>query len=347
MLHNLSHKKLAESDKILLHQHIFRPQTSTSNSPTFCYAHKIMSLSYVDKIATSSPRTHTELVVWFEEVEKSHLKRQAETSALLHPLDNHIRVLERAGCIAAITLPIFGRKLNRVVGLGLHPSPISDNDIAIIQEAYHTSLGINPEFDMVELAGSSKTFVALEQHGYSKKASVAVYSLFLGEVDVENMRVEGQSLKEFSISDYEKPAEHADFVGASLCGFRDNGRPAELLTELAEIAIRRDDTYLTVATAPNGEIVGTAALAIVRIDGGPSIGLMYLDSTVPEHRGKGIQSALLKHRIALAKDLGCAYVTLSVRPGTGSARNAERSGFTWLYDRWTWISEQAVRTRQL
>lgn len=50
-------------------------------------------------------------------------------------------------------------------------------------------------------------------------------------------------------------------------------------------------------------------------------------STLPEARGKGAQSLMLRHRLQIARQAGCAWAVATAGYGTQSARNMERAGF--------------------
>ena len=54
-------------------------------------------------------------------------------------------------------------------------------------------------------------------------------------------------------------------------------------------------------------------------------------STVPGHRRRGAQSALLSHRLQLAAADGATRVVSKVEPGSGSERNLSRAGFEPAY----------------
>ena len=54
-------------------------------------------------------------------------------------------------------------------------------------------------------------------------------------------------------------------------------------------------------------------------------------STVPGHRRRGAQSALLAHRLQLAATEGATRVVAKVEPGSGSERNLRRAGFEPAY----------------
>ena len=59
-------------------------------------------------------------------------------------------------------------------------------------------------------------------------------------------------------------------------------------------------------------------------------------STVPAHRRRGAQLALLHARLEAARHIGCDLAMMSARPGSGSQRNAERHGFRIAYTRIKW-----------
>jgi GNAT superfamily N-acetyltransferase len=54
-------------------------------------------------------------------------------------------------------------------------------------------------------------------------------------------------------------------------------------------------------------------------------------ATLPEFRGRGIQTTLLEERLRLAQQAGCDLAATLTMPGTSSQRNAERAGFRTAY----------------
>ena len=53
--------------------------------------------------------------------------------------------------------------------------------------------------------------------------------------------------------------------------------------------------------------------------------------TLPEFRGRGIQTAFMRERLALAQRAGCDLAVTLTMPGTTSQRNVERAGFRVAY----------------
>jgi GNAT superfamily N-acetyltransferase len=56
-------------------------------------------------------------------------------------------------------------------------------------------------------------------------------------------------------------------------------------------------------------------------------------ATLPAHRRRGVQSALLAARLADARAAGCELAVVTTQPGSRSQRNVQRAGFHLLYSR--------------
>lgn len=88
----------------------------------------------------------------------------------------------------------------------------------------------------------------------------------------------------------------------------------------------------------DGEPAGTGVLTVH--DG---IGSLNGDTTLPPFRGRGIQQALQRARLAAAQAAGCTLAVTDASPGSGSQRNMERNGFRVAYTRTGWARERAPR----
>jgi GNAT superfamily N-acetyltransferase len=86
--------------------------------------------------------------------------------------------------------------------------------------------------------------------------------------------------------------------------------------------------YLARRNGRNGEIAGGASL---RMDGG--VALLCGAATLPAHRRRGVQTALLLSRLDLAREAGCDVAVVTTQPGSKSQENVQRQGFQLLYTR--------------
>ncbi len=77
-----------------------------------------------------------------------------------------------------------------------------------------------------------------------------------------------------------------------------------------------------------GAIAGGAS---VRLDAG--VAQLAGAATLPEHRRRGVQTALLRARLADAARAGCDLAVVTTQPGSVSQQNVTREGFALLYAR--------------
>lgn len=90
---------------------------------------------------------------------------------------------------------------------------------------------------------------------------------------------------------------------------------------------------------------------VVEVDGNPvacAAGLrikehgivgLFGAGTLTEFRGRGLQTALLRTRMAVAAQAGCEYAVIVTQGGTTSQRNAERLGFRVAYSKATLVKK--------
>ena len=135
-----------------------------------------------------------------------------------------------------------------------------------------------------------------------------------------------------------EPEQQLDAAGLLMRGF---GMPAADLVEMFAATSARDD-ILAFAAWDGDKMVAVSSL------------FFYGDSaefagtaTLPEHRGRGAQSALLAARAAAAVERGVNWFVVETgRPDPGevnhSYNNLLRSGFAPLYERRNWIWKPAA-----
>jgi GNAT superfamily N-acetyltransferase len=86
----------------------------------------------------------------------------------------------------------------------------------------------------------------------------------------------------------------------------------------------------------DGVVAGGASL---RIQDG--VAQLNGAATLPDHRRRGVQSALLRHRLADGARRGCDVAVVTTQPGSKSQQNVQRSGFSLLYTRAILVKEPA------
>lgn len=110
-----------------------------------------------------------------------------------------------------------------------------------------------------------------------------------------------------------------------------------ILRGFAEYGPLPPDLFLPFATIA-GSLNFVALLDGVAVGGGmgqimrhAKIAALFGTATVPEHRERGVQTALIQRRLWEAAHAGCEYAVVSTLPGSGSQRNMERRGFRVAY----------------
>lgn len=96
-------------------------------------------------------------------------------------------------------------------------------------------------------------------------------------------------------------------------------------------AVVDGDRFVIVLDPDDQRPLATASMSVR--DGVATLGGM---STVPAERGRGVQSALIRHRIRVARELGCDLVASTAAPGSQSERNLIRHGFRRVFDIEEW-----------
>jgi GNAT superfamily N-acetyltransferase len=87
----------------------------------------------------------------------------------------------------------------------------------------------------------------------------------------------------------------------------------------------------------DGVAAAAGALSLHR-----GVALFAGGATVPEHRRRGLQGALLEARMGYAHQQGCDLAMMVAEAGSNSQRNAERQGFRIAYTRIKWQKNTAA-----
>lgn len=265
------------------------------------------------------------VAVMLETAEAAHLEAQIRSLAALG-VGAQLHALPLAGGIAALSTREFGRKLNHVCGAAL-TAPL---DLAALThlETRYAALGLATEIDLCPYTQPS-AFSALGARGYRVDAFSNTYWLALDESNTPSAFPSAIRIR----------APRADeldaFVDWSIAGFaaQPSPRSRDLLGALARSARARQDTLLLVAEL-DAEVAGTAAMSLLPTPAG-TVAHLFLASTLPHARSRGVQAALLHARTQLAHERGARFAHITARPGTTSARNVERAGYRVAYTKLT------------
>ena len=276
--------------------------------------------------------TAPDLARRLEAAEALHVIRQIESYRRLRPGCTALAE-PVAGGVAIASDAAFGRKLNHVVGAGLD-RPLTPDDLDRVERLYD-GLGLPTEIDLCPHADAG-ALTALATRGYRVNAFSNSYGRRLTDADLAPAAVPGVEVRRVEAAEAER------FVATSVAGFsvQAHRRSADLLEVLACIALDRADTTLYLAFV-DGTVAGSAGLAALETPEGP-VAHLYIASTHPSQRGRGVQAALLNARLADARRMGLELASIGARPANTSARNAERAGFRLAFTKPTFARPPAV-----
>lgn len=253
-----------------------------------------------------------------ERAETRHIAGATEAASLR--TGRPVVVLEVAGGAACIADP--GSPMNKVVGLGFGGVP-SDAELTEIERLY----AAHDTPVQVELSnlGDPEIGAVLTGRGYRLVSFENVLGRALDDVTpapdsaVEVRRTDDLDtwvdvvVEGFAHPDTAGVPSHEDFP-----------------REVVENAER--DTVASGAAAYlaylDGEVAGAAALQMR--DG---IAQLVGAATLPAHRRRGVQAALVATRLADAVAAGCDVAVVTTQPGSTSQHNTQRRGFHLLYTR--------------
>ncbi|WP_318306848.1 GNAT family N-acetyltransferase [Amycolatopsis solani] len=205
---------------------------------------------------------------------------------------------------------------NKVAGLGFAGLPDALDEV----EAAFAELGAPVQIELSQL-GDTAVGAFLTGRGYRLENYENVLGRRLGGTGFpEGVRRIGDDELETwlavvadasAVADTEGVLSHEDF-------------PRETIVN----ALRDMPGMLRFAAERDGEFAGGAGL---RVAGG--IAQLGAAATLPAHRRRGVQTALVHARLAAAAELGCDLAVVTTQPGSRSQRNVQRLGFDLLYAR--------------
>jgi GNAT superfamily N-acetyltransferase len=245
--------------------------------------------------------------------ERSGIRTAVSTVQRLYP-ETGAAYLEIAGGLAAFTGP--ESPLSEAYGVGATAS-VSDDDVARITEFYE-SRNAKPRVYVTPFSHPSLA-TALAAAGYVP----AEYVNFLAS---DNFRLHAAR--------DERIAPASDFAAWAVASTQafSSGGPGERSgdSRIATILVQSEGV-LPLELRVDGTIVATAAM-----DCRDGCATLFGGSTLRGFRGRGLHAALIRERIARARDAGAQFMRAGADPGSVSERNFHRCGFTTLYTRTLW-----------
>jgi GNAT superfamily N-acetyltransferase len=206
-----------------------------------------------------------------------------------------------------------GRYVNRAIGLGLGSASPSATAAALVE--FYAARALPPSLEVCPWVDDS-LLVALAAEGFRTERFRSVYAHDLSglppvaaDVHIEAEGPATAGRRREILADDAEPGSAARTVSDEYCA-----------------AAARVPGALDLVAVSGTEVVACGSL--IAIDG---VAVLGGGATAPAHRRRGLQSALLAHRLHLAASRGCELAIATALPAGQSARNLERMGFVQLY----------------
>lgn len=237
----------------------------------------------------------------------------------------------RDGAPAVVVAGPEGALINETLGLGFDGEPDADGTAARVVAAFARA---RSDTALVELSPYAEDGLAaaLARQGFVYASSLHVM--------FRELEVGTGSIAAAAPGVLVRRVDHAD--------------PGQVAAAAGLIARAKTPTGHGVALDPRALTMATqivqcprVATFVAEVDGTPAGGAsagvwrehplspahvnLYNAGTLAEHRGRGVQSALLAARLAWAAAEGAVTASLDCRPGLATERNARRAGFRLVY----------------
>src|SRR3954465_6502966 len=264
---------------------------------------------------TSARSSRHDLI--FVDAALARRREAAEEYGDLRPTEVLIRTRPDLNCaferIGGGTMSFSGKDSpgGRAHGLGFF-SPISEAILDHVEEFYR-SRGVPAQIDVCPYTDASM-LEQLKKRGYAIQEFNTVLGRYIYEDDDFSLPA-GVTVRVPRRDEIKEVSEIVDrgFGDGKAMGF------AWLFETWLEVP-----DNMTLVAEVDGEIAGGASGLIVKEH---NMGAFFGASTLPEFRKRGVQTALFRRRLQVAREAGCDLAVTLTLPGTSSQRNAEREGF--------------------
>ena len=223
-----------------------------------------------------------------------------------------------------------GSPFDKLIGLGFEP--LRDEELAAFESAVHARGG-SVQAELCTLADPAVAR-SLTGRGYELIGFENVLGLQLDGEAVARLK---RGLDGSTKVDPARPEEMEAFVEVVSAGFSHpdtfDGPPShESFPQETIRAVLRDMVavpgFVAYLARRSDTVAGGASLRV-------HYGIAQLAgaATLPAHRRRGVQTALLRSRLVLAAQGGCDLAVVTTQPGSVSQANVMREGFSLLYSR--------------
>ena len=271
----------------------------------------------------------TSLAARIERAECRLLADSAASAARRHP-GTGVFATPLAGGIATVTGA--GSPLNKVAGLGFE-GPLDETGLAAVERAF-AERGVAVRAEVASL-GDPAVVRMLTGRGYRLEG----FENVLGRSLPANPRAplpEGVAIAPSPLE------ELGTWIDVVVTGFAspdaqgvpsDESYPRDLMESVMADMASAEGFSRTLARR-DGVPAGGASLRL-------SEGVAHLcgAATLPAHRRRGVQGALLAARLEIAAAAGCDTAVVITQPGSKSQENVQRQGFELLYTRAVLVRE--------
>lgn len=248
-------------------------------------------------------------------------------TALAARIDRAEARLTAESCGAGFARPLAGglasfaeadSPFNKIIGLGFDGLP-DPAELAEVEQAF-AERDAPVQVELSQLAGSAAG-VFFTERGYRLESFENVLGRRLADHDrPADVRLIGDAELEPWLAMVADATAVADTEG--LPAHEDFPRETLIRALRGMAGVRR---YVAVR---DGEFAGGASFRVT--DG---IAQFTGAATLPAFRRQGVQTALLRARLAAATAAGCDIAVVTTQPGSKSQQNVQRQGFDLLYAR--------------
>lgn len=205
-----------------------------------------------------------------------------------------------------------GRYVNRAIGLGFGGTAAAELVDAL--NAFYHDRGMRPSLELSPLANAG-LLPALTADGYALERFRNVYAHDL-------TTLAPQAADSIVSLDATMAADRTRILSGNAPLGSDARRVSD---EFCDASARVPGTRDFIAFV-DGTSAACGSLTVI-----DDMGWIGGAATLATQQGKGLQSALVNHRLRLASDLGCNLVAATALPDGQSAQNLIRLGFQLLY----------------